>query len=174
MQFFPEPNFGPSLFNGSNNFSGTTRTNTDDHQGFLRIDYNIGAKDHLFGRYGVENVEGFAAPVNPNVYFGQHQPKRQQNAVLTYIRILSPSMINDFTVSYNRDLFKTLDAISGTSLNIARDLLIPGLADDPFTTGFRASRSRVLPGSAMLRRTPSGMRTGAWRIPSRSTVAHTG
>src|SRR5215467_12726983 len=118
MQFYPEPNFGAALFNGSNNFSGTTRTNTDDHQGFIRIDYNISAKDHLFGRYGVENVAGFAAPVNPNTIFGQQQPKRQQNAVATYIRILSPTMINDVTVSYNRDLYKTLDNISGSNFNI--------------------------------------------------------
>jgi len=135
MQFFPAPNFGSSLFNGSNNFSGTTHTNTDDHQGFIRLDYNISAKDHLFGRYGIENVAGFAAPVNPNPYFGQQQPKRQQNVVATYVRVLSPTMINDLTVSYNRDLFGTLDSISGSNFNIARDLLIPGLANDPFTTG---------------------------------------
>ncbi|HZT28926.1 MAG TPA: carboxypeptidase regulatory-like domain-containing protein [Bryobacteraceae bacterium] len=137
MQFFPQPNLA-GVFTGSNDFTGKTITNTDDHQGFLRIDYNIGPNDRLFGRYGVENVEGFAAPVNSNTYFGQHQPKRQQNAVITYTRLMSPTKLNQFTISYNRDLFSTLDAISGSNFNIARDLGIPGLTNDPFTTGVPA------------------------------------
>ncbi len=135
MQFFPAPNFGPAQFDGTNNFTGTSRTNTDDHQGFARIDYNLSTQDRLFGRYGIENIAGFAAPVNPNPFFGQQQPKRQQNLILTYIRIVSPTKLNELSVSYNRDLFGTLDSISGSNFNIARDLLIPGLANDPFTTG---------------------------------------
>src|SRR5579864_5682086 len=32
--------------------------------------------------------------------------------------------------SYNRDLYSTLDQISGSGFNIAKDLLIPGLTND--------------------------------------------
>jgi hypothetical protein len=135
MQFFPEPNFGPAQFTGSSDYTGSTRNKTDDHQGFLRVDYNLSDQDRLFGRYGIEDNVGFAAPVNPHPYFGQNQPKRQQNAVLTYLRLISPTKLNELTISYNRDLFGTLDSVSGTNFNIARDLLIPGLANDPFTTG---------------------------------------
>ncbi len=134
MQFFPEPNLG-TTFTGSNNYTGQTIGNTDDHQGFVRLDYNIGPNDRLFGRYGVENLVGFTTPVNPNPDFGQHQPKRQQNGVITYTRIVSPSKLNEFTVSYNRDLYSTLDQISGSGFNIAQDLLIPGLTNDKFATG---------------------------------------
>jgi hypothetical protein len=174
MQFFPEPNFGGALFNGSNSYTGTALSNIDDHQGFIRIDLNIGAKDHLFGPYGIENVEGFVTPVNPNAYFGQHQPKRQQNTVLTYIRTLSATTINDLSVSYNRDLYQTIEAVIGTTLHIGRDLLIPGLANDPFTTGVPSISITGITGLATRRRTPSGTRTGAWRTPSRSTTARTG
>jgi hypothetical protein len=134
LQFFPEPNLG-TAFTGSNDYTGQTRSNTDDHQGFVRLDYNIGPNDRLFGRYGIENLVGFTTPVNPNPNFGQHQPKRQQNAVLTYTRIVSPSKLNELSVSYNRDLYSTLDQISGSSFNIAKDLLITGLTNDPFATG---------------------------------------
>jgi Carboxypeptidase regulatory-like domain len=134
LQFFPEPNLG-TTFTGSNNYTGQTVSNTDDHQGFVRLDYNIGPNDRLFGRYGIENLVGFTTPVNPNPNFGQHQPKRQQNAVITYTRIVSPSKLNELSISYNRDLYSTLDQISGSGFNIARDLLIPGLTNDPFATG---------------------------------------
>ncbi|MDQ2900236.1 MAG: hypothetical protein M3Y07_10590, partial [Acidobacteriota bacterium] len=137
LQFLPEPNV-PGAFTGSNNYTGQTLANTDDHQGFVRIDYNFGPNDRLFGRYGIENYLGFSAPVNPNSFFGQHQPKHQQNAVITYTRLISPTTLNQFTISYNRDLFSTLDAISGSTFNIASNLLIPGLTNDPFTTGVPA------------------------------------
>lgn len=135
LQFFPEPNLGSGVFTGSNNYTGQTISNTDDHQGFVRIDYILGPNDRLFGRYGIENLVGFTTPVNPNPNFGQHQPKRQQNAVVTYTKLVSPTKLNELSVSYNRDLYSTLDAISGSNFNIARDLLIPGLTNDPFTTG---------------------------------------
>jgi hypothetical protein len=135
FQFWPQPNFGPVEFTGRNNYSGQARNAINDHQGFARLDYNLGANDRLFGRYGIQNVQGFSGSVNPHPYFGQNQPKRQQNITLNYTRLLSPSKLNDFTVSYNRDIFQTLDRISGQDFSIERDLLIPGQTNDPFTTG---------------------------------------
>lgn len=137
LQFFAQPNLG-TAFTGSNNYTGQTVLNTDDHQGFARIDYNLSPNDRLFGRYGVEDVGGFTTPVNPNPNFGQHQPKRQQNVVLTYTRLVSPTKLNELSVSYNRDLYSTLDQISGSNFNIAKDLQIPGLTNDPFATGVPA------------------------------------
>jgi hypothetical protein len=57
---------------------------------------------------------------------------------MTYTRLISPTKLNEFKVSYNRDIFQTLDAVSGQDFNIARDLLIPGMTNDPFTTGVPA------------------------------------
>ena len=78
---------------------------------------------------------GFAQPVNTNPIFGQAQPRHQQNVVATYTRTFSPTKLNEFSISYNRDIFGTVDDISGSNFNIARDLLIPGLTNDPYATG---------------------------------------
>ncbi|MGH9660588.1 MAG: carboxypeptidase regulatory-like domain-containing protein, partial [Bryobacteraceae bacterium] len=138
FQFWPAPNFGPAEFTGSNNFNGQSRDRVDDRQFFLRSDYNLGDKDRLFARYGIQDVNEANRPVNTHDYFVQDRPKRQQNATLTHTRLVSPTTLNELKVSYNRDIFQTLDAISGADFNIARDLLIPGQTNDAFTTGVPA------------------------------------
>ncbi len=135
FQFWVPGNFGPAEFDGSNNYSGDARATADDRQMFLRMDYNLGDKNRVFGRYGIQDVNEFGGIVNPHPFFGQDRPKRQQNLALQYTRLISPTALNELKVSYNRDLFQTLDRVSGSDFNIARDLLIPGQTSDPFTTG---------------------------------------
>ncbi|MBI3696185.1 MAG: TonB-dependent receptor [Acidobacteria bacterium] len=135
FQFWPAPNFGSALFDGATNYGGQSRSTVDDRQVFLRMDYNLDQKNRLFGRYGFQDITEFAGDLNPHPFFGQDRPKRQQNATLTYTRLLSATKLNELTVSYNRDIFQTLDRVSGQDFNIARDLLIPGQTSDPFTTG---------------------------------------
>jgi hypothetical protein len=54
---------------------------------------------------------------------------------LNYTRIISPEILNELKVSYNRDVFKTVDDVSGTDFNIASDLGIPGQTNLPSDTG---------------------------------------
>jgi hypothetical protein len=135
FQFWPAPNLPLAEFTGANNYSGRSVATVDDQQVFARIDYNLSEKNRVFGRYGINDVSEFGGVVNPHPFFGQDRPKRQQNAALTYTRLISATKLNEFKVSYNRDLFQTLDRVSGSDFNIARDLLIPGQTNDPFTTG---------------------------------------
>jgi hypothetical protein len=37
---------------------------------------------------------------------------------MNYTRVLAPTWLNVFKVSYNRDVFKTNDDVSGTDFNI--------------------------------------------------------
>ncbi len=134
MQFLPASNYGPAQFTGAVNYNGSTLHNTGDHQGFARVDYNISDRDRVFGRYGIENNTLFSTQVNPNPFFGQNQPKIQQNAVFTYTRLVSPTKLNEFSLSYNRDTWGTLDTVP-QGFNIAQDLLIPGLNNDPYVQG---------------------------------------
>ena len=138
FQFWPDPNFGSPVFTGQPNFSGQSRNPVDDRQLFTRLDYNLSSKNRFFGRYGIQDINEFGSSLNPHPFFGQDRPKRQQNATLTYTRLISATMLNELTVSYNRDIFQTLDRVSGEDFNIARDLLIPGQTGDPFTTGVPA------------------------------------
>jgi hypothetical protein len=135
MEFWPNPNMGQSDFTGTNNYSGVSRNADNDDQVFVRIDHHFGANNQLFGRYGIQNVQLPVFPVNPHPYFVQRRPRRQQNATLNYTRIISPTMLNELKVSYNRDVFKAVDDVSGTDFNIARDLGIPGQTNLAGDTG---------------------------------------
>ncbi len=134
MQFWPAPNLRTD-FTGTNNFAGTTRNADDDDQVFVRIDHHIGPNNQLFGRYGIQDVQLPVFPLNPHSYFVTRRPRRQQNATLNYTRIVSPTILNELKISYNRDIFKTVDDVSGSDFNIMRDLGIPGQTNNPVDTG---------------------------------------
>ncbi|MCC6588085.1 MAG: TonB-dependent receptor [Bryobacterales bacterium] len=133
--FYPTPNINPGDFTGTNNYSGVSRDLQDDDQFFARIDHNFNENNRLFGRYGLQNVQLPTFPLNPNPFFVVRRPRRQQNVTLNYTRIFSPSLLNLVKVSYNRDVFKTVDDVSGTSFNILKDLGIPGQTNNPLDTG---------------------------------------
>jgi hypothetical protein len=135
FQFWPNPNLPQASFNGTNNFSGTARNADNDDQYFARIDHNFSDRDRLFGRYGIQTVNLPVFPINPHPFFVQRRPRRQQNATMNYTHVFSPSLLNVFKVSYNRDIFKTVDDVSGTNFNILRDLGIPGQTNVPSDTG---------------------------------------
>ncbi len=134
-QFWPSPNFGPSQFDGTNNFAGVSRNRDNDDQYFVRGDHNFNEKNRLFGRYGIQTVQLPVFPINPHPYFVNRRPRRQQNATMNYTRVLTPTWLNVFKVSYNRDIFKTNDDVSGTSFSILKDLGIPGQTNNSLDTG---------------------------------------
>jgi carboxypeptidase family protein len=135
MQFWPAPNTGSPEFTGTNNYTGVTRNADNDDQVFVRIDHHAGSNNHFFGRYGIQTVQLPFFPLNPHPYFVQRRPRRQQNATINYTRILSPTMLNELKLSYNRDIFKSVDDVSGTDFNILKDLGIPGQTNNPQDTG---------------------------------------
>ncbi len=135
FKYWPTPNFGPAAFDGTNNYSGSSRNALNDDQTFVRIDHQLGSSNKLFGRYGNQEVDDDAFPVNPHPYFVARNPRHQQNAVLNWTRILSPRLLGEVKVAYNRDIFKRVDDVSGTDFNILRDLGIPGQTNNPTDTG---------------------------------------
>ena len=132
--FWPSPNLAGE-FSGRNDFEGASRNRDNDDQVFVRIDHNFNDKNRLFGRYGIQNVQLPVFPINPNPFFVTRRPRRQQNATLNYTRVITPTMLNTVKVSYNRDIFKTVDDVSGASFNILKDLGIPGQTGNPLDTG---------------------------------------
>ncbi len=132
--FWPAQNLAGE-FSGRNNFAGASRNRDNDDQVFARIDHNFNDKNRLFGRYGIQDVNLPVFPINTNPIFVTRRPRRQQNATMNYTRVLAPTMLNTFKVSYNRDIFKTVDDVSGTSFNILKDLGIPGQTNNPLDTG---------------------------------------
>lgn len=134
MQFFPTPNYGSAVFNGESNYTGYTVSNNNDEQGFARLDYTIDDKDTLFGHFGEEKNTFFNQQVNPNPFFGQNAPRNQNNDVITWTRMISPTELNQFSISYNRDIWGSHDTVP-SGFSIANNLLIPGLDSDPYVQG---------------------------------------
>ena len=134
FQFWPAPNLA-STFNGQNNFNGVSRNRDTDDQMFLRVDHNFNDRNRLFGRYGIQTVQLPVFQINPHPYFVTRRPRRQQNATINYTRVVTPTLLNVLKVSYNRDIFKTVDDVSGTNFNILKDLGIPGQTNNPLDTG---------------------------------------
>lgn len=134
FQFWPSPNLS-STFNGQNNFNGVSRNRDSDDQMFLRVDHNFNDRNRLFGRYGIQTVQLPVFQINPHPYFVTRRPRRQQNATINYTRVVTPTLLNVLKVSYNRDIFKTVDDVSGTNFNILKDLGIPGQTNNPLDTG---------------------------------------
>ena len=132
MNFWPQPNFGSPQFDGTNNFSGTTKNDLDDDQFYLRNDWTINDKNKIFGRYGFQDVTpasiNVLASVDPR--FIAFNPKRQQNATLTWTRFLTNTALNELRVSYNRDTFDRASGFTDTGWNNLTELGIPGQTED--------------------------------------------
>ena len=133
INFWPLPNFGNPQFDGRNNYSATTKNDLDDAQVFIRNDWNINDKNRMFGRYGFQDVTpasvNVLATVDPR--FTNFNPKRQQNATLTWTHFLTNTALNELRVSYNRDVFNRATGFTDTGWSNLTELGIPGQTEDP-------------------------------------------
>ncbi len=100
-----------------NNYLSNQVQNQRWNQGDVRIDHQISPKDNFFARWSPQNTEtivpstypattiaGISQPVNlsdEGSFAGTaYQPT--QHAVVSYVRIISPSLVNEFRVGFNR------------------------------------------------------------------------
>src|SRR5256714_1693222 len=78
---------------------------TNANQFSVRIDHKISDKDQLFARFNFDNLTG---PVtNPDQTaidrtFGTTYIDHQRNAVITYVRTVSPRLILESSISFTR------------------------------------------------------------------------
>ena len=134
MRFWPQPNFVNPLFDGKNNYAYTSKNDINDGQFFLRSDWNLNDKNKIFGRYGIQKIEPLRinalASVDPRFTF--FNPKRQQNATMTWTRFLSNTSLYELRVSYNRDIYQRRTGFTGEAWNNFTELGIPGQTEAPF------------------------------------------
>jgi len=99
MAAMPLPNVGADRFV---NASGLLRQNSD--QGLLRIDYNLGRRVTLFGRYAIQDENNVIPDVVPDRdRLGFSRP---QNAVLGSTQVFGPTVVNELRGGFNRLLFQ--------------------------------------------------------------------
>lgn len=110
---YPLPT-GPGRFN---NYSSNRVQTQSWNQGDIRIDHQITPKDMIFGRYAIQNTQttapntypattiaGLDKPVNlsDEASFAGTSYQPAQHFVASYLRIVSPTVVNDFRVGFNR------------------------------------------------------------------------
>ena len=100
---FNYPNFYPTPLTNQNvnNWNGAGRQGLNNDQGDVKIDYRISDKDSLTGRFSIGQrnfTQVDAMPVNalaPDM-------TSTRSGVITWTRIISPTMLNEARVGLNR------------------------------------------------------------------------
>ncbi len=110
---YPLPT-GPGRFN---NYLANLVQNQKWNQGDVRVDHQISPKDSFFARWSIQNTEtrvpstfpattipGISEPVDlaDEASFAGTSFQPAQHAVASYVRIINPSLVNEFRVGFNR------------------------------------------------------------------------
>jgi len=113
LNAYPIPT-APGRFN---NYTANLVQQQDWNQGDIRVDHQISPKDQFFARYSIQNTQtiipstypattipGISGPVNlsDEASFAGVSFQPAQHAVASYIRVISPSLVNEFRAGINR------------------------------------------------------------------------
>ncbi|MGH9662490.1 MAG: carboxypeptidase regulatory-like domain-containing protein, partial [Bryobacteraceae bacterium] len=101
----------------TNNYLANLQQTQNWHQGDVRIDHQLSTKDNFFARWSIQNTETIVPSTFPAVSIpGISQPvglsnedafagpsfSPTQHAVASWVRILSPRLVNELRVGFNR------------------------------------------------------------------------
>ena len=110
LQFYPDPNVGTNLFTSS----PVSPTNEDNF--LVRIDQNLGSKDTLFGTYYYQDgnavnpfATAFLGPIDVRE-FPVKDAWKFQHLVLSETHVFSSRAVNEFRFGFNRNALIGLSA----------------------------------------------------------------
>ena len=124
IPYWPEPNSSDPLRNYVQNLSAKT----DTDRWLTRIDYNLGSKDRIFGRFAYDNNPKYAPGALPTTG-GTQYPDANRGVALNWSRTITPRMLNEVKLGYNRMRWGYFPQNSGKGL--AADLGLTGIATSP-------------------------------------------
>ena len=101
---YPLPNYAQGTF-GANTYATSSKVTTDADQFSIRLDYQLGAKDRIFGRFTLDNLNG--PTTNPDQTaidpsFGVVYMDRQRNGVVTWVHTASSRLVFESSLSATR------------------------------------------------------------------------
>jgi hypothetical protein len=116
-----------------NNYAAARIQVQDWDQGDVRIDDQITAKDSIFARWSIQNtstispstyaqstIPGISQPVSlsDEASFAGVSFQPTQHVATSYVRVISPSIVNDFRVGFNRYVldYVPIDFVPGAGL----------------------------------------------------------
>ncbi|MBE7545147.1 MAG: TonB-dependent receptor [Bryobacteraceae bacterium] len=100
---YPLPNQpGVGALGQTNNYGSSTASTQKNHQGDIKLDYRLSAKDSLSGRWSIGSYESFGsrAALPTSMTSGQEGPT--QSVVLNWVRTFSPSIVNEARAAFSR------------------------------------------------------------------------
>jgi len=113
LAHYPLPN-DPAGPYGTRTYATSSKVITNTDQFSLRLDHRITEKDQLFLRFNLDNINGpltnpSQAAIDPS--YGVHFRDRQRNAGLVYTRTVSPQLVLESTLGYERSapIFRALN-----------------------------------------------------------------
>ncbi len=101
---YPLPNFAQGTF-GANTYATSSKVTTNADQFSVRLDYQMGAKDHIFGRFTLDNLNGPVTNPDQTVLdpsFGVEYVDRQRNGIVTWVHTASPRLVFESSISVIR------------------------------------------------------------------------
>jgi hypothetical protein len=102
---YPLPNRAPTDGIAQNNYKGYSKSFTVNNQGDFRIDYTVGPRDSVMGRYSMGDAyDGVAHAVLP-VSFPAASDYPVYSGVLNWTHIFSNSVVNELRASFTRLAF---------------------------------------------------------------------
>ncbi|MEO8130602.1 MAG: hypothetical protein ABI822_26105, partial [Bryobacteraceae bacterium] len=101
----------PSVRARGTNFFGQQRVAQDSYKWDTRVDYNISDKDRVFGRINWDQTDQTDA--NPQKGSERVYPLYGRNAVLSWSRTVTPSIINDARLGFSRTVLRAGGPIPG-------------------------------------------------------------
>ena len=92
----------------TNNYGRASASKLDNHQGDVKIDYRLSAKDNLMGRWSRGSYEsiGRQNPLPTQLTSGQSSPT--QSAVVNWNRTISANLVNEARVAFSRVVIRDL------------------------------------------------------------------
>lgn len=104
-------------------------------QAIVRIDHHLTDRDTLWGRYAWARNPKYL-PINASSGLPGTESNLdfyQQNAVIGYTKIFSPTLVNDARIGYN--FFKQNLSVAANSRNLLAEIGIQGALEDPLAWG---------------------------------------
>ena len=115
------------------NFFGQQRTVQDTYKWDTRVDFNATTKDRLFGRIYWDQTD--QTDINPQRGASRVYPLYGRNAVLSWSRIISPSIINDARIGFSRTILRAGGPVPGENSDWPAFFGIKNLATTPGCAG---------------------------------------
>ncbi|MDQ6758628.1 MAG: carboxypeptidase regulatory-like domain-containing protein [Acidobacteriota bacterium] len=132
LNFYPRPNRPADNVTGANNFRANYVTALTRNNITAKVDHNLGTRDKINARYLYNSDNTANTSVFPDPASGTRidAERHQQYWYGSWTRILTPSLINDFRVTYANRINHQLT--KGLGQDYASKLGLKGVSPDAF------------------------------------------